>query len=99
MWRSHVPVVSRRQTVEIDSPVAQAVGEIGGSGPQSVGAQSALCALPEPGPGVVLGLLEPHAINRPNQAIAMNFVMQGQRSPVLQLTAWRSPSRHAELRA
>ena len=81
--------------VEIASPVGHAVGEIGGSGPQSVGAQSALAALPEPGPVVVLGLLEPHAINRPNQAIAMNFVMLGQRSPSPGLTAGAIASRRS----
>ena len=60
MRRSQAPLVERRQTEEIDSPLGQADGAIGGSAPQSVGAHaaSAFCDIVE------LGWFEPHAINR-----------------------------------
>jgi len=68
MRRSQAPLVERRQTEEIDSPLGQADGAIGGSAPQSVGAHaaSAFSELePEPEPDMVeLGWFEPHAINR-----------------------------------
>ena len=69
-------------TEEIDSPSGHADGEIGGSAPQSVGAQAAAVSdpvaepVPEPGPGVVEPVwLEPQAIKNPKQAARMCLVM------------------------
>jgi hypothetical protein len=88
--RSQVPLSARWHTEETVAPSGHTDGEIGGSGPQSVGAQSALPPsepVAEPGPAVfVLGWLEPHAIKKARVAAKMCFVMLPQRSPAAQLT-------------
>jgi hypothetical protein len=57
-WRSQVPFAPRLQTLDMLSPFGQALGAIGGSGPQSLGPQVVFSGVS------AAGWLAPQAANK-----------------------------------